>query len=100
MVLRGKEREGITPSVTQEELKSKKAHIDTRGTAKEAVLGGDPKFTNLIEASMYDTNPVHYYGMVSEELKRVVKEKENFNVDTGKVLKIDIPTHEPHRQIQ
>ena len=34
---------------------------------------------------MYDTKPVHYIRMVSEELKWVVKEKRHFGVDTGKV---------------
>ena len=33
--------------VTQEELKSKKAHIETRGTSNKAVKEGDPKCTNL-----------------------------------------------------
>ena len=64
---------GIPSRVTQEELKSKKAHIDTRGTSKEAVTEGDPKPNNLIEAIMYDTTPLHCISMVSEELKWVVK---------------------------
>ena len=76
---------GIPTRVTQEELKSKKAQIETRGTSKEAVTEGDPKRTNLVEASMYYTTPVHYIIMVSEYLKWVVKEKECFNVETGKV---------------
>ena len=78
---------GIPPCITQEELKSKKAQIETRGKSKEEVKEGDPKRTSLIEASMYDTTPVHYTSMVSEELKWVVKEKECFNVETGKVKK-------------
>ena len=56
---------GIPPCVTQEEFNSKKAHIETRGPSKEAVTEGDPKCTNLIEAIMYDTTPVHYISMVS-----------------------------------
>ena len=60
---------GIPPRVTQEELNSNKAQIDTRGTSKESVTEGDPKLNNLIETSMYATTPVHYIGMVSEELK-------------------------------
>ena len=77
----------IPPQITQEELKSNKAHIDTRRTSNESVMEGDPKFTNLIESIMYDTTPVHYIIMVSEELKWVVKEKYFFNVGTGKVKK-------------
>ena len=76
---------GIPPCVTQEELKSNKAHIDTRRTEKEAVPEGDPKCTNLIEDIMYDTTPVHYISIISEELKWFVKEKECFNSDIGKV---------------
>ena len=67
---------GIPPCVTQEELKSKKAYIKTRGTPKEAVLESDTKCTNPIEAIMYNTNPAHYIHIVSEELKCVIKEKE------------------------
>ena len=57
---------GIPSRVTQEELKSKKAHIEIRGISKEAVTEGDPKRTNLVEASMYDTTPVHYISVFSE----------------------------------
>ena len=76
---------GIPPCVAQEEFGSKKAHIDIRVKEKELVLEKDPKCTNLVEAIMYDTKPVHYIRMVSEELKWVVKEKRHFGVDTGKV---------------
>ena len=47
-------------------------------------MEGDPKLANLIEDSMYDTTPVHYSSMVSEKFKWVVKDKQYFNVDTGK----------------
>ena len=57
---------GIPPCVTQDELNSKKPHIETRGTVKSEVPGGDPKCPNIIEASVYDTKPVHYTSMVSE----------------------------------
>ena len=75
---------GIPSRITQEKFKSNKSLIDTRGTSKEAVTEGDPKPNNLIEASMYDTNPVHYISMVQEELKWVVKEKKCFNVEMSK----------------
>ena len=76
---------GILTCVTQEELKSKKAQIETRITAKAAVLEGDPKFLNLIEYIVYNNKPVHSISMVSEELKWVINDKYCFNVDTGKV---------------
>ena len=60
---------GTPLCVTKEVLKSKKAQIDIGGTSKETVLEGGPKFTNLIEAGIYDNKPVHYISMVSEELK-------------------------------
>ena len=68
-------------------------------TSNVAVLKGCPKFTKLIESSVYDTNLAHYISMVLEELKWAVKEKQCFNVDVGKV-KIDIPMHEIHQQIK
>ena len=76
---------GIPPCIKQEELNSKKANIDIKGTVKKSVLKGDPKITKLIVSSVYDNKPVHYISMVSEELKWFVKYKECFNVDMGKV---------------
>ena len=75
----------VPTRVTQEELNSKKVQSETRGTSKEAFMEGDPKCNNFIEASMYDTTHVHYTSMVLEQLKWVVKEKDCFNADTGKV---------------
>ena len=66
---------GILTRVIQEELKSKKAHIETRGASKEAVMEGNPKRTKIIEAIMYSTTYVHYISMVSEDLKLFVKER-------------------------
>ena len=47
------------------EYNSKKAHIDTRRTSKEAFLEGNPKLPTF-EAIMYDNNPLHYISIVSE----------------------------------
>ena len=66
---------GIASRVTQEEFKSKKAQIEANRTLKEEVTEGDTKLTNLIEASMCDTTPVHYISMASEESKWFVREK-------------------------
>ena len=60
-----KEMRGIHKYVTQEELKSKKIHIDTSGTSKTSVMEGGPICTNLIEARVYNTNPFHCIIMVS-----------------------------------
>ena len=38
----------IPSSIKKEELKSEKAQIETKETAKEAVLKGDPKIPNLL----------------------------------------------------
>ena len=65
----------ILPSIKKEKLRSKKAHIDTKGTAKKLVQKGDHKLTKCIEVRVYDKNYFHYISMVSEELKWVVKEK-------------------------
>ena len=66
-------------------MESKRENIDTRGTAKIAVLKGGTKLTKLIEASVYYNKSVHYIIMVSEELKWIVKEYDCLHVDTGKV---------------
>ena len=79
---------GIPPWVTQEKLKPKKSQIETRGTSKETVTEVDPKCTNLNEASIYYATSEKYISMVSEELKWFIKEKECFNVETGKVKKM------------
>ena len=50
---------------------------------KVAILKGEPKCPDLIATSVYDTKPVHYLSMSSEELKWVVCEKDVYNVDTG-----------------
>ena len=60
-------------------------------------MEGDSICTKLVEAIMYDTTPIHYISMVSEQLELVVKGKQCFNADTGKV-KINIPTHELHQK--
>ena len=46
-------------------MKSKNAQIDTSGTSKEAVMEWYPEFPSLVEASVYDTEPVYCIGMVS-----------------------------------
>ena len=56
---------GIPSWIKQEELNSKKSHIETRGTENSAVLKGDQKINKLIENSVYETMPVHYISMVS-----------------------------------
>ena len=52
-------------------------------TTKAAVIKGNPKWTDLIATSIYDTNLVHYLSMSSEELKWVVFEKDVYNIDTS-----------------
>ena len=67
-------------------MNSKKENIDTRGTAKIAVLKGGPKLTKLIKASVYGNKSAHYIIMVSEELKWIVKEEDFLNVDDAGVV--------------
>ena len=53
-----------------------------RGKTKAAILKGDPKCPDLISTSVYDTKPVHYLSMSSEELKWFGFEKDVYNIDT------------------
>ena len=81
-------RKGIifTPTyITQEEFRSKKARVDTMWTSKVEVMEGGIKFSNLIESSVYNTNPFHYISMVSKELKWVINNRDRFNVHTCNV---------------
>ena len=63
--------------------KSRKKQLEVRGTTKAEILKGDPKYPGLIATSVYNTKPVHYLSMSSEELKWVVYEKDMYNVDIG-----------------
>ena len=56
-----------------------------RSTVKAAVLEGDPKCPNLVASSVYDAKPVHYFSMVSGEVKWVEVNKDVYNVDSGEV---------------
>ena len=56
------------------------------GKQKSRISGRGYQFTNQIEASVYDTKPVHCISMVSEELKWSANKKEWFNIDTDQVL--------------
>ena len=53
-----------------------------RGTTKGAILKVNPNYSDLVATSVYDTKPLHYLSMSSEELKWVVCEKYVYNVDT------------------
>ena len=74
---------GIPGCVVQEDQKSLKKQLEVSGTTKAAIMKGDPKCPDLIATSVYDTKPVHYLRMSSEELKWIVCEKYFYNVDTG-----------------
>ena len=62
--------------------KSRKKHLEVRGTTKAAILKGDPNCPDLIATSVYDNKPLHYLSMPSEELKWVVCEKDVYNIYT------------------
>ena len=67
---------GIPPCITKQELKSKKSHIDNRGTVYAEVTKGDTKCPNLIESSVYETDPSQYVSIVPEDLKQDVRDKQ------------------------
>ena len=78
-----KGRRGIPESIKQVEVERRADQLKVRGTVKAAVLRGDPGCPNLVASSIYDTKPVHYLSMVTEELKWIIKEKIVYNIDTG-----------------
>ena len=72
----------ISGCVDKEEQKSQNKQLEMRVT-KEAIMKSDPKCPNLIAKIVYDTKPVNYLSISSEELKWVVCEKDVYNIDTG-----------------
>ena len=76
---------GIPDCVKQDEVKNRTKQLQVRGTVKAAKLEGDPGCPSLLATSVYDSKPVHYLSMISEQVKWVVKEKEVFNKATRKM---------------
>jgi hypothetical protein len=73
---------GLPQSIIQVAQTTRKASMAVRGTVKTAVLLGDLACPALLATSVYDTKPVHFLSMVSENIKWMVKERQVFNVDT------------------
>ena len=69
----------------QVEKINEKNQLKVRGTAKTAVLEGGEECPNKIASWVYDSQPVHYLSINSEDVKRVGKSKEVYNVDTDEV---------------
>ena len=59
----------IPGCVVQEEKKLRKKKLEVRRTTKAEIMKCDPMCPDLNEKSVYDTKPVHYLSMPSEELK-------------------------------
>ena len=57
---------------------------------KAPVLREDKGSPNLVTSSVYDTKRFHFLSMVCQQLKWIVKEKLEFNVDTGIVESLRI----------
>ena len=76
---------GIPECVLQGEEKNHFAQQSEQGTVKADILEGYPGCPNIIESSVYGTNPVHYLSMVSKSTQWVEKANIVYNVDTGKV---------------
>ena len=67
------------------EVKNCKEQLAVCGTAKAAILEGDPDCPNLVASSVYDAKPVHYLSMVSDEIKWTKIKNNVYNVDSGEV---------------
>jgi hypothetical protein len=87
VLLNGVTRKGkhvLPKCVLQEEKKKRSDVLAARGTVKAAVLKNDPLLTDLMASSVYDTKPVHFLSTFCESIKWIVKERQTFNVNTGK----------------
>ena len=62
-----------------------KKNLSNRVTEKSEFLKGVPKTPKLVESSVYTTKHVHYFSIIPEDLKWVVKDNQRCNVETGKV---------------
>ena len=47
-----------------------------------AVIRGDKECPDLVDSSIYDTNPVHFLSMVCTKIKWLEKIRKVYNVDT------------------
>jgi hypothetical protein len=79
---------GLPTHVLQEEVQSKAAQIQVRGTVRAAELVGDPSCPSLIAVSVYDTKPVHFLTMCCQEIKWKEKTRKVFNKMSKKVVEI------------
>ena len=67
-VTRAKDR-GLPQFVIQQEELSKVKKEQAIGTIKAGVMEGDKFCPGLVCCSIYDTKPVHFLTMASEEIK-------------------------------
>ena len=78
--------QGIPACVKQDKMKNRTKQLQVRGTVKAAKLEGDPGCPCLLATSVYDSKPVYYLSMISEQVvKWVVKEKEVYNKATRRM---------------
>ena len=76
---------GISKYVMQKEVKNRKEQIAVCRTVKAAMLEGDPPWPSLVASSIYETKPVRFLSMVSDEVKWVEVKKDMYNVNSGEV---------------
>ena len=82
---------GIPQFVIQQEETSKEKMIQTIGTVKAGVIEGDDDCPRLICFSVYDTKPVHFLSMATEELKWLTKERDVY--DSENHTKVSMEFH-------
>ena len=64
---------GITEPIKHIKTVNQRKKMKFFGTVKAAVLEGSMGFPNLVASSIYETKPINYLSMVTEELKGVVR---------------------------
>ena len=77
--------QGIMDCVKRDEVKNQTKVNKVCGTVKAAKLEGNPNFPYLIATSIYDTKSVHYFSMISEQVKWMVKENDVYNKETKRM---------------
>ena len=80
---------GLTNFVVQEDYTKyrKKADI-MRGKTKDDVSEGDVYCPGIVASSVYDTKPVHFLSMVAEKLVCNINEKDIYDKENNKKVRI------------
>eukprot|EP01048_Picozoa_sp_COSAG05_P021918 COSAG05_NODE_4189_length_1630_cov_6.087524_1_plen_446_part_10 len=80
---------GIIDSVLQKEVKNIEQQDAVRGTVKVAMLKDDPICPNIVQASVYDTKPVHIISTVCDKIEWLIKKRDVYDKGSKEYKEIE-----------